>query len=55
MIGGITMRGVHAVVLAACAVAACAPAAGAQLRPLEPFEWRMFDAGRAVAAQVGTG
>src|SRR3990170_7453624 len=27
----------------------------AQLRPLEPFEWRMFDAGRTVAAEVGAG
>jgi hypothetical protein len=30
-------------------------AARAQLRPLEPFEWRMFDAGRAASAQVGAG
>jgi hypothetical protein len=29
--------------------------ARAQLRPLEPFEWRMFDAGRTVSAQVGAG
>ncbi|HEX5869096.1 MAG TPA: hypothetical protein VFY65_01705 [Longimicrobium sp.] len=41
--------------LAACAVVACAPAARAQLRPLEPLEWRMFDGGRAVSAQVGAG
>lgn len=27
----------------------------AQLRPLEPFEWRMFDGGRTVSAQVGAG
>jgi hypothetical protein len=31
------------------------PAARAQLRPLEPLEWRMFDAGRTVSAQVGAG
>jgi hypothetical protein len=31
------------------------PAARAQLRPLDPFEWRMFDAGRTVSAQVGAG
>jgi hypothetical protein len=41
--------------LAAGAVLACAPAADAQLRPLEPFEWRMFEAGRTVSAQVGAG
>jgi hypothetical protein len=29
--------------------------AAAQLRPLEPFEWRMFDGGRSVSAQVGGG
>lgn len=46
---------VRTLLLAACAVAACAPAAHAQLRPLEPFEWRMFDAGRTVSAQVGAG
>lgn len=45
----------RALTLAACAVLACAPSARAQLRPLEPFEWRMFDAGRAVSAQVGAG
>ena len=41
--------------LAACAVLVCAPAARAQLRPLEPFEWRIFDAGWQVSAQVGAG
>ena len=41
--------------LLACAALACAPAARAQLRPLDPFEWRMFDAGRSVSAQVGAG
>jgi hypothetical protein len=30
-------------------------AAPAQLRPLEPFEWRMFEGGRTVSAQVGGG
>lgn len=45
----------RALVLAACAVVASAPAARAQLRPLEPFEWRMFDGGRGVSAQVGAG
>ena len=46
---------ISSLVLAACAVLACAPVARAQLRPLEPFEWRMFDAGRSVSAQVGAG
>jgi hypothetical protein len=41
--------------LAACAVLACASSARAQLRPLEPFEWRMFEVGRVVSAQVGAG
>lgn len=44
-----------AVLLAAGAALSYAPAAQAQLRPLEPFEWRMFDAGRTVSAQVGAG
>jgi hypothetical protein len=35
-------------------LAATAPAS-AQLRPLEPFEWRMFEGGRTVSAQVGGG
>jgi hypothetical protein len=30
-------------------------AAAAQLRPLDPFEWRMFEGGRTVSAQVGGG
>ena len=34
---------------------ACAPATHAQLRPLDPFEWRMFEGGRAVSAPVGAG
>lgn len=46
---------VRTLLLAACAVLACAPAARAQLRPLEPFEWRMFYGGRSVSAQVGGG
>ena len=29
--------------------------AAAQLRPLDPFEWRMFDGGGTVSAQVGGG
>jgi hypothetical protein len=29
--------------------------ATAQLRPLDPFEWRMFEGGRTVSAQVGGG
>ena len=29
--------------------------ASAQLRPLDPFEWRMFEGGRTVSAQVGGG
>ena len=29
--------------------------ASAQLRPLDPFEWRMFDGGRTVSAQIGGG
>lgn len=45
----------RAVALAACAVLACAPAARAQLRPLDPLEWRMFDAARTVSAQAGAG
>ncbi|WP_420129337.1 hypothetical protein [Longimicrobium sp.] len=45
----------RSVALATCAALACAPAARAQLRPLEPLEWRMFDAGRTVSAQVGAG
>jgi hypothetical protein len=37
-------------------ITTCLPSAtDAQLRPLEPFEWRMFDAGRTVSAQVGAG
>ena len=40
--------------LAACSVLACAPAARAQLRPLDPFEWRIFEE-RTVSAQVGGG
>jgi hypothetical protein len=40
-------------VLSALALlAASAPAAG-QLRPLDPFEWRMYDPPRAVAVEVG--
>lgn len=38
--------------LGLCAVPA---AAHAQLRPLDPFEWRMFDDGRTVSAQAGGG
>ena len=48
-----TRRGVLS--CATIAVISLAPAAPAQLRPLEPFEWRMFDAGRTVSAQVGAG
>ena len=29
--------------------------ASAQLRPLDPLEWRMFDGGRTVSAQIGGG
>ncbi len=40
--------------LSAC-LALLPSATDAQLRPLEPLEWRMFDAGRTVSAQVGAG
>ena len=46
---------IRAFSFAACAVLACAPAARAQLRPLEPLEWRMFDGGRTVSVQAGAG
>jgi hypothetical protein len=46
---------IRALPLAACAMLACAAEAGAQLRPLEPLEWRMFQAGRAVSVQAGAG
>jgi len=50
-IGG--MRGAR---LSAAVVLLLLPAAArAQLRPLDPFEWRMFEAGRTVSAQVGGG
>lgn len=43
-------------ILRAAALLAAVPvAASAQLRPLEPFEWRMFDGERTVSAQVGGG
>jgi hypothetical protein len=42
-----------AIVAGALAIAS-SPAA-AQLRPLDPFEWRMFEAGREVSVQVGGG
>ena len=42
--------------LAAIAATALLPfPAAAQLRPLDPFEWRMFEGGRTVSAQVGGG
>lgn len=34
---------------------ACSAPADAQLRPLDPFEWRMFEGERQVSAQVGAG
>jgi hypothetical protein len=40
---------------AAIAAAFLPLVAHAQLRPLEPLEWRMFDGGRTVSAQVGAG
>ena len=43
-----------AVLPIACVLAWDCPAS-AQLRPLEPFEWRMFEGGREVSAQVGGG
>lgn len=46
---------VRSFVLAAVAAAFLPLSAGAQLRPLEPFEWRTFDRGRTVSAQVGAG
>lgn len=46
---------IRALPLAACAVLACAIQAGAQLRPLEPLEWRMFEAERTVSVQAGAG
>ncbi|HYW10633.1 MAG TPA: hypothetical protein VE871_01720 [Longimicrobium sp.] len=45
-----------ATLLAASGLIALLPSSAAtQLRPLEPFEWRMFEAGRAVSVQVGGG
>ncbi|HEX6368442.1 MAG TPA: hypothetical protein VF006_05910 [Longimicrobium sp.] len=55
MIGGSATRTLRTILLTACAALACAPATHAQLRPLEPLEWRMFDGGRTVSAQVGAG
>ncbi len=40
---------------AAAALVALPVAASAQLRPLDPFEWRMYEEGRTVSAQVGGG
>lgn len=38
------------------AVGACFPASGsAQLRPLEPMAWEVFDSGRSLAATLGVG
>lgn len=41
--------------VAAVGLAVLAAPAAAQLRPLDPFEWRMFEAGREVSVQVGGG
>lgn len=41
------------IVLGLLLTTAAAPA-GAQLRPLDPLEWRMFDATRTVAFELGT-
>lgn len=40
--------------LLACLLSAPA-AAGAQLRPLDPLDWRALDGGAAVSAELGTG
>lgn len=50
----VLMKGMT-IIRAAAALAALPVAASAQLRPLEPFEWRMFQDGRTVSAQVGGG
>lgn len=41
--------------LAAFFVALTGSRAQAQLRPIDPFEWRMLDAGRSVHAEAGAG
>lgn len=47
------MRSTAALALAGVAMAA--GSAAAQLRPLDPFDWRMLDGGRTVSAEVGGG
>jgi hypothetical protein len=51
------MSGMRTMALAAASglLALLSSPAAAQLRPLEPFEWRMFEDGREVSVQVGGG
>lgn len=41
--------------LAALLLVLCGGTASAQLRPLPPMEWEIFDGGRLVTARVGGG
>lgn len=49
------MRGLlsRTLILPTCALCLCAQPAKGQLRPLEPFEWRMLDARTSVAVEFG--
>lgn len=49
------MSGARMLALIAGALALTAAPTTAQLRPLDPFEWRMFEDGREVSVQVGGG
>ncbi len=49
------MRIRGAAALALVCVALSGGSAAAQLRPLDPFDWRMLDGGRTVSAEVGGG
>lgn len=47
------MSAARMLAIVAGALAIAASPAAAQLRPLDPFEWRMFEGGREVSVQVG--
>lgn len=49
------MSGMRTLVIASVLLALLPSPAAAQLRPLEPLEWRMFEGGRTVSAQAGGG
>lgn len=49
------MRMRRTAALAMAGVAMAAGSAAAQLRPLDPFDWRMLDGGRTVSAEAGGG